>query len=115
MHATAPRIFMQRHLGWLLALLLLLPLAQTAATWHLLSHVHPLQAQSRGADTATPSDACALCPTALSVKAGALPILRFAQAHVLPPAAVPMPAPRAPWLAQEQRPYQSRAPPSFRY
>ena len=105
---------MRRRLGWLLGLLLLLPLAQTAATWHLLSHIQSAQARAPGGEAVAAADHCALCLTALTLKVGALPTLAFAQALTFGPSAALPTALPALLHAQELRPYQSRAPPSFR-
>lgn len=58
-----------RHLVWLLWLVLLLPIAQTAATWHVLSHVHSSQADD--GKQAIHQDHCDLCLSATALIGGA--------------------------------------------
>lgn len=70
----------QRHraslssLAWLLALALLLPLAQTVAAWHGLTHLDRAaqSAHSGAAHTTTALD-CDLCMACAAVGSGALP------------------------------------------
>lgn len=64
-----------RHgLAWLLALALLLPLAQTVAAWHALTHFNSgVQASDRTARHAMTGLDCDLCVTAAALGSGALP------------------------------------------
>ena len=102
---------LHRHLAWLLALLLLLPLAQTAASWHLLSQVHTGQSAPSGDDHTIHESHCALCLNAAALTGGALPVQSMATLPIVAPAQA-QEVPRAPArLARLQRPYQSRAPP----
>lgn len=104
--------FSQRHLAWLLWLVLLLPMAQTAATWHLLSHVRADQADAEGGKSAIHLGQCDLCLSAAALAGGA-PLLSSPR---LPPAGVFHEAPVVDsrgivWLATTPA-YLSRAPPS---
>ena len=103
----------QRHLAWLLWLALLLPLAQSAATWHLLSHVRADQADADGGKPAIHLSQCDLCLSAAALAGGA-PLLSTPR---LPPPGVLHEAPVVDsrgivWLATTPA-YHSRAPPSF--
>ncbi len=103
--------FMQRHMAWLLWLALLLPLAQTAANWHVLSHVNSGQASEPDEQQTIHQAHCELCLSAAALTGGAplvsLPNLFHprAMAEVLAAnvrSVASMPAARA---------YESRAPP----
>ena len=93
-------------------LVLLLPLAQAAAHWHLLSHVHEASYESSDQVAEIHLSQCDLCLTAVAVSVGAA----TAPSVEDPTAAKPLDAFVAPahprWLAPAPRPYQSRAPPS---
>ena len=67
------RTALPRHPAWLLWLALLLPLAQSAAAWHALSH--PVLEASADADgkRALHSAHCDLCLSAATLGGGALP------------------------------------------
>jgi len=102
---------MQRHMAWLLWLALLLPLAQTAASWHILSHANSEPANALDDQQAVHQAHCELCLSAASLIGGAplasLPSLFHprAMAEVLAAnvrSVASMPAARA---------YESRAPP----
>jgi len=98
-------------LPWLLWLALLLPLAQTAAAWHELSHAAARAAEEDGDQKAVHVAACGLCLASAAVQ-GAGP------ASAAPVVAHP---PLAQWLQAHQGTaaagsaptlgYQSRAPP----
>jgi hypothetical protein len=103
----------QVHLGWLLGGLLLLPLAQSAATWHVMEHLGEPARQAHHEDASLPhGDNCGLCQLAAVVGAGgAMPALPVCVAAPdfgwMPPAA----AAAAAWLAPVAVAYRSRAPP----
>ena len=100
-------------LAWLLGLLLLMPLAQTAANWHLIAHSHA-QSVQRSDDTSTGfADYCDLCQTAAATSAGLLPTQSAATPTVAAPIDVPRLATVAALLATAWPPYASRAPPTF--
>jgi hypothetical protein len=63
--------FSRRRLSWLLWLVLLLPMGQLAATWHVLSHVHSGQVSGNDGDQAIHEDQCELCPSAAALIGGA--------------------------------------------
>ena len=111
MQLAQPKPFMQRHMAWLLWLALLLPLAQTAASWHILSHANSEPANALDDQQAVHQAHCELCLSAASLIGGAplasLPSLFHprAMAEVLAAnvrSVASMPAARA---------YESRAPP----
>ncbi len=104
-------LFSQRHLVWLLWLVLLLPIAQTAATWHVLSHVTSDRVDQSDGPQAIHHGHCDLCLSAAALIGGA-PLVA---APPLPLAKVP----HAPAFADVRgivwpapsRAYDSRAPP----
>jgi hypothetical protein len=59
-----------RHILWLLLVALLLPVAQTVATWHVLSTACTDRADPNGKSQSHPSH-CDLCLTAASLHSGA--------------------------------------------
>lgn len=63
--------FSRRHLPWLLWLVLLLPLAQTAATWHMLSHAQPDPLEDGSGGKAIHLANCDLCLSAAALIGGA--------------------------------------------
>jgi hypothetical protein len=71
MHALRRKTFSQRHLAWLLCLVLLLPMAQTAATWHLLSHAQWDPADAGTGKQANHLGQCDLCLSAAALIGGA--------------------------------------------
>lgn len=112
MHIRQRNTFTQRHLAWLLWLVLLLPMAQTAATWHLLSHVQSDSADAGAGKPAIHLSQCDLCLSAAAV-VGGTPLV---SAPELFQAGVFHEAPVADlrgivWLATTPA-YHSRAPPS---
>lgn len=111
MHTTRLNTFSHRRLGWLLWLVLLLPMAQTAATWHVLSHLHSEQADEDAGKQAIHQDRCDLCLSAAAL-IGGVPLL---SAPHLPTASglseAPLDALRGILLTAPTRAYDSRAPP----
>ena len=111
MHTTRLNMFTHRHLVWLLWLVLLLPIAQTAATWHVLSHLHSEQADENDGKQAIHQDRCALCLSAAALIGGA----PLGSAPHLPQARAFHEAPlvelRGILLTAPARAYDSRAPP----
>lgn len=111
MGATLFNRISKSRLAWLLGLLLLMPLAQTAATWHLISHIHAQSPLRSAEHSAAYADYCDLCQTAAGTLGGVLSTqsaMRFANA-------APLQTPRfQPTLAVSKpfwTPYASRAPP----
>ena len=103
--------FSLRRLALLLALVLLLPLAQAAANWHLLSHVQAEQSEQSDRNHAIHIDHCDLCLTTVALTGGALTVQSFALAPVVEPAEAPRPQSSPVWFVRLQRVYESRAPP----
>lgn len=60
-------------LRWLIALALLVPLAQAAATWHVLSHLRQESTLRDGDSAPAHSAGCELCFAGAAVDAGGLP------------------------------------------
>jgi hypothetical protein len=68
-HLSSPQGF-----AWLLALALLLPLAQVVAAWHALAHLDAAKAAAdSGARHTTVDLTCDLCEAAAAIGSGALP------------------------------------------
>ena len=98
-------------LPWLLWLALLLPLAQTAAAWHELSHAAARVADPDSEQKALHSAACGLCLASAAVQAGgmAVAVLQVPSADQAPSLHTD-----ARTAAEQGAPvlgYQSRAPP----
>lgn len=112
MSAQRLRSLLQRRLAWLLWLALLLPLAQSAALAHGLTHLPAragTQALHEGAALEAP---CDLCLMAAALGAGAVPA---ATARLTPPPAADallLPLARDVWSSPAPQLYRSRAPPS---
>jgi hypothetical protein len=69
-----PHLRSPQRLAWLLALFLLLPLAQTVAAWHGLTHLGDASATDGSSAKHTAGDLkCDLCVTAIAIGIGALP------------------------------------------
>lgn len=111
MRARFFNCFFKSRVAWLLGLLLLMPLAQTAATWHLASHTHVQSSQSPDDKSAALVDYCDLCRTAVATTGGLLPTPAGALVALAAPPAVPLftfqPTAHKPLWP----PYASRAPP----
>ena len=104
--------FTRRHLAWLLWLVLLLPLAQTAASWHVLSHAASGQAGDDGTK-AIGQERCDLCLNAAVVLGGVPQVTTcsLALACNTHPSTLFVPPGRI--LPASARAYNSRAPPLF--
>ena len=111
MRTPALRTALQRRFSWLLWLALLLPLAQTAAAWHSLSHVGADATADADGNKALHTTHCDLCLVAAAVGGGALP----SSAQRLPHPTAHHAAPHAEfhdvWLPSPTPVYLSRAPP----
>ena len=111
MFTTRLSIFSQRHFVWLLWLVLLLPMGQTTATWHVLSHVHSSQTDKDDGDQGLHQDHCGLCLSAATVIGGAplayVPDAPQARGRV----EVPQVALHGIFSTATTRAYDSRAPP----
>jgi hypothetical protein len=99
-------------LAWLLVLVLLLPLAQAAASWHLLAHVNADPSKPSNGNHAIHIDHCDLCLTAVALTGGALPLQPSALAPVRGPVEAPRFQSSPAWFVRLQQLYESRAPPA---
>jgi len=103
--------FTHSRLAWLLGMLLLMPLAQTAANWHLVSHI-PAQVSAPADETAAALvDYCGLCDVALATTGGLLPTLATLPTADAVPHAAPGLAFATAVITPPWPPYASRAPP----
>jgi len=103
--------FTHGRLAWLLGMLLLMPLAQSVASWHVVSHIPARASAPSDEPVAALVDYCGLCDVALATTGGLLPTLA-----TLPTAdAVLFAAPRVAFataaITPLWPPYASRAPP----
>ena len=113
--ARRSRRTLPRHAAWLLWLVLLvLPLAQTAAASHVYSHTSELAAgtlhDSKSKHSAGASH-CDLCLAGSSVHGGGLPAAELLAALPLLRHAAPAAAFESPWTPPLVLAYQGRAPP----
>jgi hypothetical protein len=101
----------QRHLAWLLWLLLLLPVAQVTASWHALSHAETDAGDVGDSRYSLHLTHCDLCLTAAAI-AGGTPL---GEPPSLSPGAIRFERPRTTrfsfWVAPPASAYLSRAPP----
>jgi len=117
MHPRRSRSAPQHRLTWLLWLALLLPLAQSAAAWHAVSHT--AAGSVSGSNERPASDnkqalhpaQCDLCLTAAALGGGALPTAQQGLVHPAARHQAPQATPGSPWLPPLTRAYHSRAPP----
>lgn len=107
------KLLTRRHLMWLLWLVLLLPVAQVAASWHVLSHVNSQPLPENDNRQAIHHAQCDLCLSAAALVSGAPPVSEAA-APTSPALhqAVLTVAPTVLWRLATPA-YHSRAPPSF--
>ena len=111
MQVAGHKPFMQRHMVWLLWLALLLPMAQTAASWHVLSHVDSGQAAEPDEQQAIHQAHCELCLSAAALLSGA-PLVATADLTHAPALAQQVAAGlRTVLWKPAARAYDSRAPP----
>ena len=105
---------------WLLCLALLLPMAQVAAAWHVLSHTIADASFGTSIGTGDAADAkrtlphqthCDLCLTASAVSGGALPSASQALAYSVDRHPASQTAFADVWAAPLAHAYRSRAPP----
>jgi hypothetical protein len=97
---------------WLLWLALLLPMGQSAASWHALSHTRVDSSDADGKQALHQAH-CDLCLTAAAVSGGAMPSQAPALPHLSARHAAPQAAAGSVWLALPALAYLSRAPPRF--
>jgi hypothetical protein len=111
MQALRSSIVSRRHFAWLMWLALLLPIAQVAASWHVLSHTAASASESTDEKSAPHQTHCDLCVVAAAVSGGAL----TAHSPSIPPVALHGELPLASIVvvrvATAIRAYRSRAPP----
>ena len=105
------RTFWAHRFGWLLGLVLLLPIAQTIASAHLLSHGASSINSEPENKSSLQKERCTLCLTGATLTGGGLLAAPVAAPHVF----LPQPAPHRPVYlvrrAASPAIYQSRAPP----
>ena len=109
-----PTISPRRRLVWLLWLVLLLPLAQTAASLHLLSHaIADVSGASAPADgkQAIEHAHCELCLTAAALVGAAPPVAPPLLPQLVTHRQQPATVHAAVWLTPTITAYESRAPP----
>ena len=101
----------RHHLAWLLSAALLLPVAQTAATWHVLSVACVEQADVHGKPYSHPSR-CDFCLTAAGLSSGAANTEAASLSH--PASLHEAPPTRSTFIlsALAALAYRSRAPPT---
>ena len=111
MFTTRLSTFSQRRFVWLLWLVLLLPMGQTVATWHVLSHVHSSQAAEDDGQQGIHQNHCDLCLSAATLIGGA-PLAYVPDAHQASGRVeVPLVALHGIFSTAPARAYNSRAPP----
>lgn len=110
MFARHSHQFRRQSYAWLLALALLLPLAQAAAVWHLIGH-HAGMVESRD-DPAVSPEHCSLCLIAAVVVSGAPGTEAATAVLLVSPQAEPQPAQPAHGARRPLQAYLSRAPPA---
>jgi hypothetical protein len=93
-------------------MLLLMPLAQTVASWHLVSHIHAQVSAPSDEPVAALADYCDLCNVALATTGGLLPTLATPPSANAASFAAPHFAFATAVISPLWPPYASRAPPS---
>jgi hypothetical protein len=111
MHPNRFRTVPQRHLVWLLWLVLLLPVAQVTASWHAMSHVAIEAGGASDPQHAPHQNHCELCLTAAAVDGGVPLVASSSLALEAIRHALPRVALVALWVASPAQAYLSRAPP----
>ena len=98
--------------GWLLGIMLLLPVAQTLASAHLIAH-HPLSASTSSDSQSTLNqERCDACLISAALGSGVLAVELPAPAQVVVPREDSPVHSRHIWLVREGAAYVSRAPPT---
>lgn len=99
--------------GWLLGIMLLLPVAQTLASAHLIAH-HPQSASTLSDSPSTLNqERCDACLLSAALGSGVLAVELPPPAHVLVPREDSPVHSRHIWLVREYAAYESRAPPTI--
>jgi len=108
------RAHAHKRFACLLALVLLLPIAQTFAALHVLSHVQTAQADTAAVTHLVGHNVCDVCLAAMAITGGVPPLKSFDYLQIT----VPDTAPRVEWAhaccAFTTQAYESRAPPLAR-
>ena len=100
------------HFAWLLGILLLMPLAQTAAAWHQISHTQSQASEKLDPQSPTTvADYCDLCQIAAATGGGLLPTQTVAFGATAAHCAVPCFTCQSVAAKPLWQPYASRAPP----
>ena len=115
MDSAALRAFLRNRCAWLLALVLLLPLAQTFAALHVISHAQAEAVVPGDGAYSVHQKVCSVCLTAAAIAGGAPAANPDDPAQVTVPDAAPRTNPPQLWFAFSARAYESRAPPFTRY
>lgn len=101
----------QRHRAWLLWLVLLLPVAQVAASWHALSHAKTDLSDARDPRDALHLTHCDLCLTAAAIDGGTPLVEPLSLSPGVTRHEPPRTTPVTFWVASPASAYDSRAPP----
>ncbi len=112
MHRLPRNTFSHSRIMWLLCLVLLLPIGQTVAAWHMLSHVHFGQTDDDG-DHALHEDHCDLDGSATALIGGAPLTLAFDVPLSTGLQEIPVVALRGVLWTAPPRAYNSQAPPLY--
>ncbi len=114
MNLVRLRAHAHKRFACLLALVLLLPIAQGFATWHVLSHVQTAQADTAVQTHLVGHNVCDVCLAAMAITGGVPPLKSFDYLQIT----VPGTTPRVQWVhafCEFTTPaYESRAPPFAR-
>jgi len=102
---------LRRHAGWLLLLSLLLPVAQAAGSWHVLSHAPSTSGGEGSGKQAVHQAGCGVCLAAATLGAGAPPVTKQSWHAPAALAAAPRIVSSGIEPARRARAYDSRAPP----
>jgi hypothetical protein len=111
MTASHPRPLARRHFVWLLWIALLTPIAQTATTWHALSHARFDAAHEGDGKQALHETRCDLCLAGAALSSGAIPVGPPFLPHPTALHDVPPADSSTVRFTLHERLYESRAPP----
>ncbi len=111
MRSPLPHLVIRRRLWWLLCLVLMLPAAQAAASWHALSHTGGVATDGGDGKLVLHLTHCDLCLTAVAVTGGALTCKSVLAVGSSGRDVTAQALSSVVWLAPPVRAYLSRAPP----
>ena len=111
MRIPYPRALASRHFVWLLWIALLTPIAQTAATWHTLSHARLDAIAGADGKQAPHHSHCDLCLAGAALGSGAIPGKPPSLPHPTALHEIPHADSSRSWFAPPAQAYESRAPP----